>query len=239
MDATRNDAFFLDLDGTLIDTAPTPGEVRVDRRVRAVLRRLARATRGATMIVSGRRIDAVDALLGLELPAAGQHGAEIRFRNPALSSVRLGIEGYERLRARCAELCERLPGASLEAKGATLALHMPESHPSFPSLHAAARALVEAWGGAIACVRAHNVVELRPAHVHKGRAVNCAGFFRPFAGRRPIFVGNDLPDVDGFREATLAGGYGVSVGRALPWSRYRLANPARTLDFLDRAADAA
>ncbi|MCM0018476.1 MAG: trehalose-phosphatase [Tagaea sp.] len=238
MDATSDDAYFLDFDGTLIEIAPTPGEARVGQRVRAVLLDLARATRGATMIVSGRRIDAIDAMLGFQLPAAGQHGAEMRFRNPALSSVRLRIAGYRRLRARCAALCVRHPGATLEAKGSTLALHLNADDPHFPALHTAALELAGEWDGAIACVRAHNVVELRPAHVHKGRAVECAGFFGPFAGRRPIFVGDDLPDVDGFRAATLAGGYGVSVGGALPWSRHRLAGPGETLDFLERAAGA-
>lgn len=64
MDATVNDAFFLDLDGTLIETTSTPEQAQADARVRGVLQRLTAATRGATMIVSGRSLASVDAILG-------------------------------------------------------------------------------------------------------------------------------------------------------------------------------
>jgi trehalose 6-phosphate phosphatase len=239
MDATRSDAFFLDLDGTLIDTTPTPDGARAGSRVRDVLRRLAASTRGATMIVSGRQIAVLDAMLRIRLPAAGQHGAEIRFLNPALDSVHVGVENYEALLARCEAIRERHPGTLLEAKDPTVALHLEAGTPAFLSLLADMRALAAEWEGKLACIVAHNVVELRPANVNKGRVVDCASLFRPFAGRRPIFIGNDIPDIDGFRAATLAGGYGVAVGTALPGARYRIETPDRVLDTLERIAEAA
>lgn len=239
MDATRNDAFFLDFDGTLIDTAPTPDAVRVDARVRDVLHRLSVATRGATMLVSGRRIAALDSLLQMRLPAAGQHGAEMRFRNPALDSVRVGVEHYEALVARCAAIRDRHPDALLEAKDPTVALHLESGTPAFLSLVADMRELAAEWEGRLACIVAQNIVELRPAHVNKGRAIDGAALFHPFAGRRPIFMGNDIPDIDGFRAAAAAGGYGVAVGAPLAGARYRIETPERVLDALDRIAAAA
>ncbi|MBI1244687.1 MAG: trehalose-phosphatase [Alphaproteobacteria bacterium] len=239
MDATRNDAFFLDFDGTLIDTAPTPDGARAGSRVRDVLRRLMAATRGATMIVTGRPIAVLDAMLHIRLPAAGQHGAEIRFFNPALESVHIGVERYDELLDRCGTIRDRHPGSLLEDKNPTVALHLEAGTPAFLSMLSDMRALAAEWDGRLACIIAHNVVELRPAHINKGRVLDCAALFRPFAGRRPIFIGNDIPDIDGFHAATAGGGYGVSVGTTLEGARYQIDSPDRVLDTLERIAAAA
>jgi trehalose 6-phosphate phosphatase len=239
MDATRHDAFFLDLDGTLIETTPTPDEARAGPRVRKVLHRLANATGGATMIVSGRAIAEVDALLDLRLPVAGQHGAEMRFLNPTFDDVRVGVADFDGLQARCAGLARRCGGALVEAKNPTVALHLPRAHPAFGDLLAGAGEVAEDSQGRLACILAHNVVELRPADIHKGMAVAGAALFRPFEGRRPVFVGNDLPDIDGFRAAEARGGFGVAVGEARPGARFRLPTPAALLDALDAVAEAA
>jgi trehalose 6-phosphate phosphatase len=239
MDASRDDAFFLDLDGTLIDTTPTPDGARVSARVRAVLQRLGRATRGATMIVSGRAIATLDAMLRVRMPAAGQHGAEMRFLNPALDNVRVGLADFPALLAACEAIRARHPGTLLEVKDPAVALHLPAGTPAFLRLFGEMRALAAAQGGRVACMAAHNVVELRPANVHKGRAVEGASLLRPFAGRRPIFIGNDTPDIEGFRAATARGGYGVAVGAPLEGARYRLDGPGDVLDALEAVAGAA
>lgn len=239
MDATHNDAFYLDLDGTLIETTRTPDMARAGPRVRQVLARLVAATRGATMIVSGRAIAKVDELLCMRLPAAGQHGAEIRLLNPAFDDVRVGIEDYPGVLARCAALHARIPGSLLEAKDPTIALHLRRADPRFDELVDGMRAIATESGGRLACVIAHNVAELRPADIHKGKALAGAALFAPFSGRRPIFIGNDEPDIDGFRAASERGGYGVAVGIPRADARFRLASPDAVLDALDAVALAA
>ncbi len=239
MDATRHDAFFLDLDGTLIETASTPDDARADARVRGVLRQLWAATGGAMMIVSGRPIAKVDELLGMQLPVAGQHGAEIRFLNPNFDDVRLGLPDYRLVVADCVELAMRCGNAMVEAKNPTVALHLPRLHPDFPALVEGMRAIAEESDGRLACIVAHNVAELRPADIDKGKVLAGAALFEPFLGRRPIFVGNDTPDIDGFRAAEMLGGFGVSVGITRAGARYRLDSPATLLDALEAVAEAA
>jgi len=239
MDATRDDAFYLDLDGTLIETTPTPEMARAGPRVRHVLARLVAATRGATMIVSGRAIAKVDELLCMRLPTAGQHGAEIRLLNPAFDDVRVGIEDYPAVLARCAALHARIPGSLLEAKDPTVALHLRRADPRFDELVDGMRAIAKESGGRLACVLAHDVAELRPADIHKGKVLAGAALFAPFSGRRPIFIGNDTPDIDGFRAASGMGGYGVAVGIPCAAARFRLASPDAVLDALDAVAEAA
>lgn len=68
---------FLDIDGTLLDIAPTPDLVEVDASLLDLLRRLGRACDGALALITGRPIAAVDALFApLLLPVAGVHGFE-------------------------------------------------------------------------------------------------------------------------------------------------------------------
>lgn len=236
MDATRHDAYFLDLDGTLIETTAKPEDARASLRVRDVLCRLARATDGATMIVSGRAIAAVDALLGLRLPVVGQHGAEMRFLNPAFDDVRIGVDDFDGLLERCGRIARQCGGAAVEAKNPAVALHLHRGHPAFGRLLSKVRAVAAGSQGRLACIVAHNVVELRPADVHKGMAVVGAAMFGPFAGRRPIFAGNDVPDIDGFRTAEARGGFGIAVGEPRPGARYRLPSPDALLDALEAVA---
>ena len=72
-------ALLLDLDGTLLDLAPTPDAVVVPEGLTAVLRTLRVQLEGALAVVTGRLIETVDALLGDAVPVvAGEHGGAIR-----------------------------------------------------------------------------------------------------------------------------------------------------------------
>lgn len=76
---TTDWAYFLDVDGTLLDIAATPNAVRVDQALLKLLERLHRASGGAVALISGRAISDLDRRLGApRLPRAGQHGLERR-----------------------------------------------------------------------------------------------------------------------------------------------------------------
>ena len=72
-------ALLLDLDGTLLDIAPTPDAVMVPPGLPDVLRTLRRLLGDAVAVVTGRPVETVDALLGDAVFAvAGEHGGAIR-----------------------------------------------------------------------------------------------------------------------------------------------------------------
>src|SRR5579864_1610540 len=72
-------SFFLDIDGTLLDIAPTPESVRVPSSLIDTIARLNHLTSGAVAFISGRQLAAIDVLFApLKLPTVGCHGAEIR-----------------------------------------------------------------------------------------------------------------------------------------------------------------
>ena len=76
---SRNWAFFLDVDGTLLDIAETPDAAEATRSEKSLVRRLHEASGGALALVSGRSLAAIDELFApLKIAAAGQHGVERR-----------------------------------------------------------------------------------------------------------------------------------------------------------------
>ena len=205
-------ALFLDFDGTLVEFAATPDAVVVPRKVRAILSACADALDGAVAIVSGRPIATLDALLApLRLPSAGLHGLEVRMPDGNVEHADSGASDLAELRTRLLSLAREDARLVVEDKKSSLALHYRRA----PERESELRALV---ADAADQYRGHHVlhgkmiVEVKPARINKGDAVGRFLESSPFAGRRPIFAGDDLTDEDGFAAVNRLGGVSVKVG---------------------------
>jgi trehalose 6-phosphate phosphatase len=171
----------------------------------------------------------------LVLPAAGLHGLERRDARGRLERVPLALGG----RARAALVAEVAahPGLRLEDKGATVAVHFRGA----PDLADVARCVAEralaAAGPDWHLLAGSCVYELRPAGITKGGAVEAFAREPPFAGRRPVYVGDDVTDADGIAAAERLGGHGIAVGTRLD-ARWRLPDPAATRRWLDELLEA-
>src|SRR5579863_267730 len=74
-------AILLDIDGTILDLAPSPQQVWVPAGLRQTLARLDALTGGAVALVSGRLLNDIDLIFSpLQLAGIGGHGAELRAR---------------------------------------------------------------------------------------------------------------------------------------------------------------
>jgi trehalose 6-phosphate phosphatase len=223
-------ALFLDLDGTLLDLAATPARVRVGHDVAALLRALAATLDGAVALITGRAIADVDRLFpGLCLPVAGQHGCERRAADGTRHRLATPERGLRRLRADIGRLAGRHSGLLLEDKGSTLALHYRGAPRLAGYLHRAVRELVAAAaadGTALQLQSGKDVVEIRPDGRDKGTAILDYLTEPPFAGRTPVFVGDDRTDEHGFAAVLHARGWAVKVGPGATRARYRLADVA-------------
>lgn len=204
-------ALLLDVDGTLIDIGPSPNEVHVGDDLRDSLARLSRATGGALALVSGRPIADLDALFApLKLPAIGGHGAELRVREVISSAVPLPQD----LRRHLSEAATPGSGIIVEDKGYSLALHYrkaPQHEDRLRSHIAAGRAAFPAEATEVLLGKA--VLEVKRPNVNKGDGVRELMRHPPFAGRMPVFVGDDVTDESVFAVLPGLGGKGFSVGR--------------------------
>src|SRR6202051_2241610 len=117
-------ALLLDIDGTLLDLAPTPREVWVPRGLAKTLNRLLEKTSGALALVSGRSLNDIDLIFAPEqFPAIGGHGAEMRLTTDNEAVAIHAPPMDKELKRRLAAIAKLNPGILLEDKGYSLALH--------------------------------------------------------------------------------------------------------------------
>jgi trehalose 6-phosphate phosphatase len=226
-------AFFLDIDGTLLEIAETPEAVRTDAADYRLLERLHAAAGGALALISGRTLATIDELFApLKLPAAGQHGYERRDGHGRRRRHRFDAARLRPIAAALQQFAHEHPGVVFEDKGASVALHYrlaPELRDAARARALAAAALLP---GEVEVQPGKMVWEVKPVGAHKGMAIE--EFMRelPFRDRLPVYLGDDLTDEDGFRVVNRIGGHSIKVGDGATAARFRLPDPAAARAWL-------
>jgi trehalose 6-phosphate phosphatase len=212
----RNRAILLDIDGTILDIAPSPRQVWVPTGLRRILSRLAELTDGALALVSGRSLNDIDLIFSpLQLAAIGGHGVEIRTAAHAEPQIQLGSLSTT-LKRQLAAVAELGPGILVEDKGYSLALHYRLAPEQGQALLAAVTDICATVPqGMIEMLPGKMVVEIKPAGVTKATAVCELMSYPPFLGRHPVFIGDDTTDVPVFGIIPKFGGLAYSVGRII------------------------
>jgi len=231
-------AFFLDIDGTLVDIADTPGRVSVEPRLLDTVRRLHAAAGGAVALISGRTVAGVDRLFApLCLPIAGQHGAERRDAAGAVHVDFLCAAQFSALLRCVAAWAESVPGVMLEDKGMSLAVHYRQAPHLGGAVEHALRECLQRFGDGFRLQPGKMVLEVNPAGKDKGTAIMEFMQEAPFAGRIPIFVGDDISDKHGFAVVNSLGGHSVKVGPGPPDARWRMPDVATVRRWLRALAE--
>ncbi|MGQ0658309.1 MAG: trehalose-phosphatase [Chromatiales bacterium] len=232
-------AFFLDVDGTLLELAAHPDEVAIGPLLIPTLQALQERARSPVALVSGRSLADLDRLFEpLRLAAAGQHGAERRDAQGRVHRAEARDAGLEDAKMTLLEFSRRYPGIAIEDKGLTLAIH----YRRVPSLAAEVERVVsliaETLGSDYSIQSGKMVHEIRPGQRHKGRAI--AEFLTepPFAGRLPVFIGDDVTDEHGFELINGLGGHSIKAGPGPSVATWRLASVADVIAWLQRYVEA-
>jgi trehalose 6-phosphate phosphatase len=224
---------FLDIDGTLLDIAPTPDAVIVDAPLLGLLRRLERACGGAIALITGRPIAAVDALFNpLQLPVAGVHGFERRNAQGHYFRPSFVGTGLSYLRSEVTALAQSLHGVLLEDKGCAFALHYRQAPDLEDTIRLRVARLVSAALPAFELLDGDHVVEIKPADHDKSTAIEAFMQEEPFSGRIPVFIGDDVTDLDGFAAMKRFNGLAIAVGPRIAGER-RLAGPQDVRAWLE------
>ncbi len=228
----RDCALFLDIDGTLAEFADRPDAVQVDADIIEALARLRKDLGGALALVTGRAITSADRLFPrLKLPMAGQHGCERRDADGGIHLYAPVKTTQVRLRKLVTGLAKRHPDLLLEDKGAALALHYRGVPELASPLHRILSAEVEDADG-YELLPGKMLLELRPEGRDKGTAIDDFMAENPFAGRLPVFIGDDLTDEHGFDAVERLGGWSVKVGPGRTAARFRLPDPTAVKRWL-------
>jgi len=218
-------AFFLDVDGTLLDIADHPHSIRVDPGLRHLLRELLALTDGALALVSGRAIADIDRLLAsANFCVAGQHGAERRDAAGRLHLHRLSLGKLRRAGLRLRRLVAEHPQLVLEDKGMSLALHYRLAPQLGEEVRDVMRAMVDKLGDRFELQTGKMVFEIKVGGTDKGAAIEEYMREKPFRKRLPVFVGDDLTDEAGFEFVNRVGGHSIKVGEGVSSARWRLAD---------------
>jgi trehalose 6-phosphate phosphatase len=211
----RELAILLDIDGTLIELAPTPRAIVVPEGLVATLNGLLQHTAGALALVSGRSLADIDWVFAPEkFPAVGGHGAEMRL-SADMEAVDVHAPAMEKeLKRRLAAVAEIDPKILVEDKGYSLALHYRLAPHAEKTIYAeVARIRAELSSAPLQVLPGKSVLEIKHAGFTKATGVRELMSRAPFKGRRPLFIGDDVTDESVFDIMPDFAGFSFSVGR--------------------------
>jgi trehalose 6-phosphate phosphatase len=229
-------ALLLDIDGTLLDLAPTPREVWVPPDLLTTLKLLRAKTSGALALVSGRSLNDIDLIFAPEeFSAVGGHGSEMRLTTSndagTMTAPRLDSE----LKRRLAAIARLSPGILLEDKGYSLALHYRLA-PYAETAIREAIALIQSDlpDAPIEVLPGKCVFEVKHSAVSKASGVRDLMTRAPFCGRRPLFIGDDVTDESVFEIMPEFDGTAFSVGKRVRAVAGHFDTPGDVRKFLAR-----
>ncbi len=231
-------AILLDVDGTLLDIAPRPDEVRVPGKLRGILQSLWSQLDGALAFISGRPLADIDRIFApLILPAVGGHGAELR---PTIESKvidHLAQPLDPALKKLLADIAKLGPGVLIEDKAYSIAIHYRLAPKLGGDVVRAVVAIAEKYGAdLLQILPGKSVIEVKQRGFDKGTALRQLMGYKSFAGRRPIFVGDDTTDDAAFAVLPEFSGVGLSVGGIVPGASFNFETPHDVRAWLEQVS---
>lgn len=237
---------FFDYDGTLSPIVRDPERAILSVRMKRRLERLSKDGRCRIAVISGRALEDIRRRVGIvEITYGGNHGLEVEgpgvtFRYPLPEKTRCTLD---ELRGQLGKALLLVPGAFVEDKGLTLAVHLRRvKRGAFP---AAMQAVLETarpyrLRGEIVLRSGKEVCEIWPSvEWDKGKTV--LWLLEKVEGAVgeapwPVCLGDDRTDEDAFR-AIRNRGLAVFVGEPRETeAMYYLGSIGEVAEFLGRLA---
>lgn len=223
-------ALFLDIDGTLLDIAPSPEAVTVPDFLSVLLDELSRQLDGALALISGRSLCSIEKLFPGKRDAAGTHGFELRLKGEEKTLTELDIKNFITI---VKTRIQNLPGVELEEKTYSLALHFRNSPQYEKEVNAIAEEIYCLDPENLGLIRGKCVTEIVPGAADKGLAIQKFMECEPYKGRKPIFIGDDLTDESGFIMVNRMQGLSIHIGNhSVTSANVSLASPEMLRNWL-------
>jgi trehalose 6-phosphate phosphatase len=224
-------ALFIDIDGTLLDMAPTPDAVHVPHGLVDTLTQLSLTFNGAVALITGRRVVDADRFFApLKLAISGVHGTEARGARG--DTVMLARPVPAGLATAVCDVARTLPGILVEDKGGGLAVHYRNAPEARSTLEVQLRQVIMGWDG-FALRRGRKVLDVVPKDHSKGTGLAWLMRLPAFGGRRPVMIGDDHGDEPAMEAAENLGGLGLKVaGEHFSRNGADFASPSRVRSWL-------
>jgi len=233
----RDWCLFLDIDGTLLEHRERPADVVVDPALRSLLARLAASLDRSVALISGRSIEDVERLFApLDVPVAGLHGVEHRDPSGTIHRHPMDEGSLLSSKAHLEQVAAQNPGLFFEDKGLNLALHYRTAPDLAQFAENSIRAVARDLGHRFEIQKGKMVWEVKPSGYDKGTAIDEYLDEPPFAGRKPVFLGDDLTDEVGFQLVNARGGHSIKVGPGRTRAQWRLSDASAVRGFLSALA---
>lgn len=232
----------MDYDGTLAEFTPTPDDRSQRPGVVSLLTRLAQLPGSRVMIISGRSLSSLEAMLPIPgIFLAGTYGVEIltptreRIERIPLPRVRPVVEQVKREWAR---ILDSRPGFFLEDKSWTIAIHARLAEPQ-----EALRMLADAKAcipgellkeNGLALFSGWQFLELAPQEASKAHSIDYMIEHFPLPGALLVYIGDDSRDEPAFQVINAHGGMSILVSpiNKTTQAQYRLDQPATVRSWL-------
>ena len=219
-----------DYDGVLAPLVGDPSAAVPLPGVAEALARLAAADGVTVALVSGRGVADLQATSGLSGPYrwVGSHGEE--FDGPLVGEL---ADRRDALAELLAPAVAGVPGARLEVKPASVAVHVREvqDRPAAAALLERARTMVDS---SLTLKPGKEVLEIAVTDADKGTALR--RLVADLGAAAAMYLGDDVTDEDGFR-ALEPHGLTVKIGDGETAARHRVADPAGALAVFRRLGD--
>ena len=227
-------AIFTDFDGTLVEIASHPDAIIVPDDLPARLRSLYSALDGALAVVTGRTIETIDSFLpAQDFSVTGSHGAERRHDGTSEGPAPHIVSNATAITRHVSDTLAGEDGLLVEPKPTGVAVHYRAAPEKGAMASAALESALEGHPDFHA-IAGKMVFEARPLSANKGAALEHLMQVKPFAGRTPVFIGDDVTDEDGFAAAERLGGFGIRIGQpAETRARFALPDIASLFAYFD------
>ena len=204
-------ALFLDVDGTLYEIENSPSLIKPCFKLQKKLQTIRNRLGGALALVSGRSLDDLDRIFENDkISVAGNHGAQLR-DTLRLKEYQADSGKIKGIAYKISELLNGKKNIEIENKGSNLTIHFRNSTIDRREINRIIMELVKC-DPSLTFLKGKEVLEVKPLSHNKGTAISYFMKTKPFIKRRPIFIGDDVTDEDGFETVNKKGGWSVRVG---------------------------
>ncbi len=232
----RKKLMLLDFDGTLVDFTSDPSETEPSEELLDLLFKIAVACENQLVIITGRRQDDIDRMVGhLPVDIIADHGAIIRENGRWDFLLNARADWKKETRNIMQQYCEITPYSFIEEKHFSLVWHyrnikrdLARKRP-YELLTSLDKIVTD---NNLRILNGKKVVEVIDRNINKG---NAARYFLDKHNYDYILsVGDDTTDEDMFRVlVNLEHAVTVKIGEGKTWAKYKLDNIRQVLMLLE------